>query len=77
MWFYSNFSPLKGDIVYYYNNMKKVRENDVTLGHVTNVTSGYITSSHVISGVVTSGSITFPNYDGLQALNTVKYCSNP
>jgi hypothetical protein len=39
---------------------KKVRENNVTSGHVT-------------YGDVTSGSTHFPNYDGLQVLKSVKY----
>jgi hypothetical protein len=58
--------------VYYYNNRKKARENDVTSGHVTGVTSGYITSSHVISCVVSSGSITFKNKDILIRIKQLK-----
>ena len=54
---------------------KKRGENDVTSSF--DVTSGYdVTSAHVTdvtSGHITSGSTPFPNYDGLQVLKTVKY----
>jgi len=52
--------PCQGDILYYYYSKKKSAENDVTsryhvtYGHVTNVTSGHVTSD-VISGDITSG----------------------
>ena len=68
--------------MYHYHSKKKSWGNDVTSGYevtsdyVTDVTSGHvtdITSGHITSGDVTSGRTPFPNDDGLQFLNKVKY----
>ena len=50
-------------LLYYYSFKKKKHgENDVTSGHVTDVTSG---------------STPFPNYDGLQILKTAEVLIKP
>jgi N-acetylmuramic acid 6-phosphate (MurNAc-6-P) etherase len=59
------------------NNEKKGGENNVTSGHVTDVTSVHVTSGDVLSGDVTSGSTPFPNHDGLQILKTVEVLIKP
>ena len=43
--------------MYYYYSKEKVRESEVTSGHVSDVTSGHLPSNDVISGDATSGYI--------------------
>ena len=64
------------------SSKKKARENNVTSGHVTDVTSDHVTSEHVtssnvISGDVTSGSAPFPNKLWLQKqqISVAYFCS--